>query len=108
LPVSFTKFDDQFYLEAPATMKSQRVCLLLVIVLSTATLSRVQNWQNFSHKHINPDMQREDCDTIIKERAISGPDNECKPTNTFIRADHRKVQAVRMVGSLTKVITKIT
>jgi len=75
-------------------MKSHRVCLLLVIILSTAALSRGQTWQDFSNKHINPTMTITQCDTVIKDRRIWDADNNCKPTNTFILATPDLVQDV--------------
>jgi len=97
LPVSFTKFDHQFVLkllQQHRVMKSQRVCLLLVIVLSTAALSRGQTWQDFRNNHINPDMKINDCDTVINGRSIKEHGIFCKPTNTFILANPGQVQAV--------------
>ena len=118
--VCFPKFDHQFVLKLPQQrmMTSQRVCLLLLIVLlHHSTLSRHPRGpsQKFINHHIYGAMRVNECNGVINTvRRISlyNPQrpNCCKPTNTFIRATLAQVKAIctgggRRVGEWTESIT---
>lgn len=76
------------------TMKITLVCLLL---LSSTVLSQnvAQRYRKFIEQHINGQMSVNRCDEVIRSRRISKTDsNECKETNTFIRANTNTVKSI--------------
>lgn len=101
---------ESFKLPQQRMMKSQRVCLLLLIVFPTISLSQEQNlgYRNFINQHVNAAMSIDQCDRIIGSRRISQPNsNLCKETNTFIRATLNPITAIcsfagEHYGQLTK------
>lgn len=76
----------------------QFVCLLLVL-LSATVLSQDANisarYKKFINQHINGKMSVKRCDDVIRSRKITKTNsNECKETNTFIRATTKLVKSV--------------
>lgn len=79
-------------------MKIQFVCLLLVL-LNATVLSQDPNtiarYRNFINQHINGRMSVNSCSDVIRNRGITQTNtNQCKETNTFIRATTNLVEAI--------------
>lgn len=76
------------------TMRITFVCLLL---LSSTVLSQnvSERYRKFLAQHIAREMSANRCDVEIRSRGISKTDsNECKETNTFIRANVNTVRSI--------------
>ncbi|XP_005726648.1 angiogenin-like [Pundamilia nyererei] len=66
-------------------MRTQFVLLLSATVLCVnANIS--ERYQKFINQHIFQRMSVDRCTSVIASRRIKTADNECKETNTFIRA----------------------
>ncbi|XP_029021769.1 ribonuclease-like 3 [Betta splendens] len=76
-------------------MKVQLVFLLLVL-LSAAVFSQTveDRYQHFLSQHVNDDMSVKRCDVEMSSRSITGANNACKETNTFILAGKKLVRGV--------------
>ena len=77
-------------------MKISFACLL---VLCTTVLCQDESirprYQKFISQHINAGMSRDRCNAVIHERGITKTNsNECKETNTFIRATTNLVKPI--------------
>ena len=77
-------------------MRITFACLLLV---STTVFSQdgtvSLRYRKFIEQHINGQMSANRCDHVIRSRGISKTDsNECKETNTFIRATTNIVKSI--------------
>ncbi|XP_054880497.1 ribonuclease-like 3 [Poeciliopsis prolifica] len=78
------------------TMKIPLACLLLLFSSAICQDQRVrERYRKFIKQHINVHMSRTRCDAEISQRRISKTDsNECKETNTFIRANTNLVKRI--------------
>ncbi|XP_026213875.1 ribonuclease-like 3 [Anabas testudineus] len=79
-------------------MEIRFVCLLLVL-LGTIVLSQDANirprYEKFINQHINGQMRENRCDDVIRSRRITQTNsNDCKETNTFIRAGTGLVRGI--------------
>lgn len=79
-------------------MKIQFVFLLLVLLYATV-LSQdpvtVARYKNFINQHIYGEMTVGKCSDVIRSRQIAIPNtNQCKDTNTFIRATTNLVKDI--------------
>ncbi|XP_059215195.1 ribonuclease-like 3 [Centropristis striata] len=87
-----------------------RIPLACLLLLSATVLSQDANpgYIKFINQHINGQMRADRCDHVIRTRQITKTDsNECKETNTFIRATTNLVKPVcglagEPYGQLTK------
>lgn len=77
-------------------MKITLACLLLLFSSATCQDAIVRDrYRKFINQHINVGMSQTRCDAEISQRDISKTDsNECKETNTFIRASTNLVKRI--------------
>ncbi len=90
-------------------MQNSLACLLL---LSSTVLSQdprvAEGYRKFRNQHVYDEMRKERCDQVINDRRITKTDsNECKETNTFIKATTNLInpicgQAGERVGDMTR------
>ncbi|XP_059201629.1 angiogenin-like [Centropristis striata] len=88
-------------------MRIQLACLLLLFATVVSQDANAR-YKKFIKQHINGRMSANQCDAVIGSRHITKTDsNECKETNTFIRATTKLVKPIcgragEPYGQLTK------
>ncbi|XP_016526046.1 ribonuclease-like 3 [Poecilia formosa] len=77
-------------------MKIPLACLLLLFSSAFCQGQTVgDRYRKFIAQHINGGMSQTRCDAVISQRGISKTDsNDCKETNTFIRASTNLVKQI--------------
>ncbi|XP_054453992.1 ribonuclease-like 3 [Anoplopoma fimbria] len=73
-----------------------RISFACVLLLSATVLAQENDgYRKFINQHINGDMSADRCDQVIQNRGITVTDsNECRNTNTFIRATTNHIRAI--------------
>lgn len=77
-------------------MRIPVACLLLLFAAVLAQDASVSpRYRKFIEQHIYGGMRAEECSSVILKRRISKTDsNECKETNTFIRANTNQIRSI--------------
>ncbi|KAM3866988.1 integrin alpha-6-like [Diretmus argenteus] len=79
-------------------MRVQFACWLLLLLCATGFSQPAHiypRYQHFINQHVNRQMSVNSCDDVIRSKGITKTNsNECKETNTFIRANLKTIKSI--------------